>query len=316
MTSQAPVIGIDVAKDSLSLCNAQSAEVFELENQVRPITAWLNTLPPRSAIAIEATGIYHVTVATLAHARGHRVYVINGFRLSNYRKGIGGRNKDDRSDAQLLARYLSHEQAHLQPWQPPSPVYGRLQTLLHRRAVLVRCATTLRQSFSQDRLLARALKPVLGRIAALEQRLEGDIQRVLREAGLAEQSQRCQAIEGIGLLTAAALNLAFLRGRFRNSDAFIAFLGLDVRLKESGRYSGRRKLTKQGDPEIRRLLHNAAMAAARTQRWQSVYQGYLARGLKKTEALTILARKLARIAFALMQTQTAYRPPQARPSLT
>lgn len=102
--------------------------------------------------------------------------------------------------------------------------------------------------------------------------------------------------------------MAFLRGHFRHSDAFIAFIGLDVRLKESGLYSGRRKLTKQGDPEIRRLLHNAAMAAARTQRWKSVYQSYLARGLKKIEALTILARKLARIAFALMKTQQPYRP--------
>lgn len=89
-----------------------------------------------------------------------------------------------------------------------------------------------------------------------------------------------------------------------------------MRIKESGRYSGRRKLTKQGDPEIRRLLHNAAMSAARTKRWKEIYLGYLARGLKKTEALTILARKLARIAFALMQTQTAYQPQEVRPSLT
>lgn len=315
MTSQV-VIGIDVAKQSLSLCNAQSGEVFELANDVRTIKAWLKTLPRCCAIAIEATGIYHVDVATLAHARGHQIYVINGFRLSNYRKGIGGRNKDDRSDAQLLARYLAHEQAQLEPWQPPSKTYCRLQALLHRRAVLVRSTISLRQSFSQDRSLAKALQPVLRRIAALELRLEKDIQRALQEAGLMEQSKRCQAIEGIGPLTAAALNLAYLRGRFRNSDAFIAFLGLDVRLKESGRYSGRRKLTKQGDPEIRRLLYNAAMAAARTQRWKSLYQSYLARGLKTTEALTILARKLARIAFALMQTQTTYQPPKVKPALT
>jgi transposase len=316
MTSQVPVIGIDVAKESLSLCDTRSGEVFELVNDVRTIKAWLKTLPPCCAIAIEATSTYHMDVATLAHARGHRIYVINGFRLSNYRKGIGGRNKDDRSDALLLARYLTHEQAQLEPWQPPSKAYCRLQTLLHRRAALVRSAISLRQSFSQDRSLAKALKPVLKQMATLESRLEKEIQQALREAGLMEQSKRCQAIEGIGPLTAAALNLAFLRGRFRNSDAFIAFIGLDVRLKESGRYSGRRKLTKQGDPEIRRLLHNAAMAAARTQRWQALYQSYLARGLKKIEALTILARKLARIAFALMQSQTSYQPPKQEPSLT
>lgn len=34
------------------------------------------------------------------------------------------------------------------------------------------------------------------------------------------------------------------------------------------------------------------------------YQRYLNRGLKATQALVILARKLARIAFALMKNQT------------
>jgi len=308
MTSQIAVIGVDVAKDSLSICRAPTGEVLELPNESRSIRDWLKTLPSGCSIAIEATGIYHVLIATLAHARGHRIYVINGYRLSNYRKGVGGRNKDDRSDAQLLARYLAHEQAQLDPWQPPSKVYCRLQALLHRRAVVVRSAISLRQSFSQDRELASELKPVLKRMAALERRLEKAIQCVLDEAGLTAQSKRCQKVEGIGPLTAAALTMAFLRGHFRHSDAFIAFIGLDVRQKESGLYSGRRKLTKQGDPEIRRLLHNAAMAAARTQRWKSVYQSYLARGLKKIEALTILARKLARIAFALMKTQQPYRP--------
>lgn len=308
MTSQAQVIGIDVAKDSLSVCDAQTGEVVDIPNTTQSIRRWLKALPSDCGIAIEASGIYHLEIATQAHARGHRIYVINGFRLSNYRKGIGGRNKDDHRDAQLLARYLSHEYAQLQPWQPPSKAYRRLQTLLHRRAILVGNAISLRQSFSQERQLGQLLHATLRQMAALQRRLEADIRETLREAGLSEQSARCQAVEGIGPLTAAALNLAFLRGHFRNSDAFVAFLGLDVRIKESGRYSGRRKLTKQGDPEIRRLLYNAAMSASRTQRWRELYQSYLARGLKSTQALIILARKLARIAFALMSTQQAYRP--------
>jgi transposase len=307
MTSSEAIIGIDVAKDTLSLCYGDSGELRELANNARAIKEWLKGLPSGCAIALEATGIYHVDVANLAHQKGHPVYLINGYRLSNYRKGIGGRNKDDRSDAQLLARYLAHEQAQLQPWQPPCKAYSRLQSLLHRRAVLVHSRTALRQSFAQDRLLKRAIEPVLRRIAKLELHLEQQIQQTLQEAGLGEQSRRCQSIEGIGPLTAAALNLAFLRGRFRNGDAFIAFLGLDVRVRESGRYCGHRKLTKQGDPEVRRLLYNAAMSAARTRRWRDLYQGYLARGLKRTEALTILARKLARISFALMTTQQPYR---------
>src|SRR5690606_15368300 len=151
MTSQVAVIGIDVAKETLSICDTRSGEVFELTNDRRTIKAWLKTLPRCCAIAIEATGIYHMDVATLAHAKGHRIYVIHGFRLSNYRKGIGGRNKDASSDAQLMARYRSHEQEQLEPWQPPIKAYCRLQTLLHRQAPLDRSATVLRQGISRDR---------------------------------------------------------------------------------------------------------------------------------------------------------------------
>ena len=118
--------------------------------------------------------------------------------------------------------------------------------------------------------------------------------------------QRCKALEGVGDLTAYALVMAFLRGDFRNSDAFVAFLGMDVHVKDSGTRTGKRKLTKKGDSETRRLLYCAAMAARGSARWAGVYQGYLDRGLAKTQALVILARKLVRIAFALMKNRTDY----------
>ncbi|MGM0988819.1 MAG: transposase, partial [Pseudomonadota bacterium] len=77
------------------------------------------------------------------------------------------------------------------------------------------------------------------------------LRAIVREAGLRHQVARCQAIEGVGELTATALVMAFLRGDFRRSDAYAAFLGLDVRVRDSGKQRGRRKLTKKGDPEIR-----------------------------------------------------------------
>jgi hypothetical protein len=50
------------------------------------------------------------------------------------------------------------------------------------------------------------------------------------------------------------------------------------------------------------------MAACRSATWKPFYEGYLARGFKKTQALVILARKLARVAFALMKNQSEYQP--------
>src|SRR5690606_32677301 len=166
-------------------------------------------------IANEATNDYHREVLERAHALGHCPYVVDGYRLSHYRKGTGERVKTDARDARLLARYLGHEQAHLRPWSPPPAAYRRLQQLLRRRATLVRTRTALKQSFAGT--ATSALKPVLAGIRDLEAQIQRELRQVTEQAGLADPVQRCQAVEGIGPLTACALNMAYLRGPFRHS---------------------------------------------------------------------------------------------------
>lgn len=97
-----------------------------------------------------------------------------------------------------------------------------------------------------------------------------------------------------------------MRGDFANSDAFIAYLGMDLTVDDSGKKNGPRHLSKKGDPEVRRLTYNAAMAACRSPKWKPFYESCLARGFSKTQALVALARKLCRVAFALMKNQSEY----------
>lgn len=301
-------IGADVSKVELVICEGKDPALTRLDNTRQAVRAWLKTLPGEASIAVEATNTFHLTLLEEAHRLGHTVYVVDGYRLNRYRQSIGGRAKTDSSDARLLRRYLEREQADLRPWTPPPKGYFRVQQLLHRRAVLVKSRLALEQSLSQLPELKRSVKALLRRLHHLDVLIQKRLQEALRQHGWIDQTRRCQAIEGIGPLTAAALTLAFHRGPFKSSDAFIAFLGLDVRVRDSGQCRGRRKLTKQGDPEFRRLLYLAAMYACRTPRWEPFYQRHLARGLSKIQALVALARKLARIAFALMKNQTDYQP--------
>jgi transposase len=102
------------------------------------------------------------------------------------------------------------------------------------------------------------------------------------------------------------LLVALQRGNFVSADAFVAFLGLDPVPRESGQYTGRRRLSKQGDSETRRLLFNAAMSASKTSLWRPFYQRYRERGLSSIQALCILARKLARLAWILHKKQDLF----------
>ena len=108
-------------------------------------------------------------------------------------------------------------------------------------------------------------------------------------------------------MNAAALVAAYHRGVFASSDAFVAFIGIDVRLRESGKYNGKRKLTKRGEAELRRLLYCAAQPARSYQLFDAYYQQQLEKGLPKIAAKVCLARKLARIAFTLIVNQQSFK---------
>lgn len=300
------IIGIDVAKAELVVHFQSNGAQMSLSNTKPEIKKWLKQQPANTALCVEATNIYHLDVVKMAYENGFKVYVIDAFQLSNYRKGIGGRSKTDAGDAALLARYLEREGRELRPWTPPPAVYGKLQSLLRRRSALVTMRTALSQSWGNEQLLKEAFKSFAQQMEKLDLLVQKKLRELLKEAGLLKQVARCQAIEGIGFLTATALVMAFIRGEFKNSDAFIAFLGMDLRVSDSGQKTGRRRLTKRGCSEIRRLLHNASMSASRSAAWKQTYEHYRNKGKATTEALVILSRKLARVAFALMKKEEEY----------
>jgi transposase len=303
-------LGVDVAKDELVI-SIDGGDPFTIENTPSAIRAWLKTLHGPVRLAVESTGAFHLELACQAHQRGHEVFVIDGYRLNRYRESVGGRAKTDTTDARLLARYLRNEHADLRPWNPPSRDYQALQRLLHRRATVVRARTSIHQSLREIPELKTTLQATLRQLDRTIAAIERRIRDTLARAGWHDHARRCQDIEGVGPITAAALVMAFARGRFANSDAFIAFLGLDVRIRDSGRKRGQRKLTKQGDGELRRLLYLAAMQAKAKPAWQHFFQRHLERGLARVQALNVLARKLARVAFALMKNETDYVPKSA-----
>lgn len=299
-------IGIDASKAELVIDDGQ--RTITLPNTPKDIRQWLRRLPGPARIGIEATGTYHVELLEQAARKRHQLYVIDGFRLNRYREGVGGRAKTDISDARLVRRYLCHEIHQLREWKAPSAGYTRLKRLLRRRAKIVQLRTALRQSLAGVPELRAVSRNLVERIDRAVDQIDRIMKKTVEKEGLQDAVRRLDQIEGVGPLVATAFTTNYLRGEFRSSDAFVAFLGLDVRVRDSGLQRGRRKLTKQGDAEMRRLAHVAAMAACRSGRWRDMHLANQARGLTKIQSLVIIARKLTRLAFALLKSGEEYRP--------
>lgn len=306
MRVQALSVGVDVSKAELVVYRPDGQALEVVANEACAIRAYLRGLPASAQFAVEATNTYHLVFLEEAHRRGHRIYVVSGYRLSRYRDSVGGRAKTDACDARLLSRYLAHERNELRAWTPPPAAYTRLHRLLGRRAVVVRARVSLEQSLGAVGELRGPLEELRQALKRTERQLRALILAGLREAGWGQGARCCQSLDGVGELTAAGLTVAFHRGPFAHGDAYIAFLGLDPRARDSGKKRGPRKLSKQGDPELRRLLYLAAMRAARHPQWAAYYQRYRDRGLSTTEAYVALARKLARVAFALLRDESTF----------
>lgn len=300
--------GVDVAKQWLDIYSAEDDETVRIDNDRASIERWLGGLDGPVQLAVEATNRFHELLVDAACAVNHRVYVVDALKLSRYRDAVGYRAKTDRQDARLLARYLQQERAHLSCWQPRDPRHTRLWRLLKRRAALVKTKTRLRQSLSDLGPLDADDQALIRHVEQRTRQLERELETQTRRVGWTDALHYSRSIPGIGQMSSLALVNLFHRYHFRSADAFIAFMGLDVRVRDSGLFRGRRKLTKKGDPEIRRLLYNAAMAACKLPAWNPYYRSLRDRGFSGTAALVILARKLARVCYALLKQQTEFDP--------
>ena len=303
-------VGVDVAKDEVVVaCAASSFAPQAVPNQRAALLKWLKRLPAGSRIGMEATGAYYETLADLAHAQGLQVFVLNPRDVRHYAIGIGRRGKTDRVDAGVIARYIAREHKDLHVHVPASPQQRTLDRLLKRRARLVAIGATVKQSLAGLSGVRREIDAIIDRIDALIAKIDTLVQSWLRQVPAQWRTYgHLQSIVGIGPLAGAYLANTFARLPFANVNAFIAHTGLDPRPEDSGNKIGRRRLSKRGPAELRRLLFNCAMSAAKSKLWKPFYEQQRAKGLSSTAAIVILARKLARIAFAIFKQQTDFDP--------
>ncbi len=311
-------IGADVAKDAIVVaCSEGSFPVCEVANQRAAVLAFLKGLPAGSRIGVESTGTYHELFAETAHQLGFRVFLLNPKDTHHYAKAVGLRGKTDRVDAELIARMIAHEHTKLHVWNPPTPQQREIDRLIKRRATLISLREAVEMSLHDLGGFADELKALRTRFNQLIARID------LRTKALVEASPdrkqnftRVCTITGVGPVIGTALVNTLERVPVKSADAFVAFTGLDPRPDDSGQHRGKRRLSKRGPGELRRLLFLAAMSAAKTKTWRPLYEHYRAKGLSGTAALVILARRIARTAWSIYTYKTEFDPARLTNPLT
>ena len=98
--------------------------------------------------------------------------------------------------------------------------------------------------------------------------------------------------------------------RFTRIDQVVAYVGLDLQVKQSGKWKGQTKLSKHGSGRVRRILYLAALRSIHLEPspFGAYYQRLVARGMKKGMAVVAVMRKMLIVAVHLIQTEERYDP--------
>jgi transposase len=138
----APALGIDIAKLKFNVCLINQGG--KLKHKVFPNTAtgfeqlteWLAKQGVQSVHAcLEATGTYSEPLAIFLVEAGHRVSLINPAAIKAFAGSRLSRTKNDRVDAELIARFCQAQEPPA--WVPPVPEVRELQALVRRLESLV-----------------------------------------------------------------------------------------------------------------------------------------------------------------------------------
>jgi transposase len=331
--------GMDLGDKHSQVCVLDEAGVVIEEARIATTKAALERrfrgVEPQR-IAIEA-GTHSPWVSRLLKEYGHDVMVANPRKL---RLIFENESKNDRVDAEYLARVARLDPKLLAPIEPRGEEAQRDRAILRARDALVRARTALvnqvrgtvkshgarirkcsAESFAKQAAaqipedLAPALTPLLEVIDDLTRRIRDFEKRIETVSERYPETRVLRRVPGVGPITALAYVLTIDDPRrFKRSRSVGSYLGLRPRKSESGQADPQLRITKAGDGFVRKLLVQAAQWTlgpfghdTDLRRWGLALAERGGKNAKK-RAVIAVARKLAVLLHRLWITGTTYVP--------
>lgn len=305
------MLGIDTSKETLSvsLLDPQDRTLRWQEEVPNNLTGFRKLhakTPAGQAWVLEPTGRYGEALVRFAREVGRTVLLAEPRRAKAFLRSVQRRAKTDRLDSLGLALFALSQP--LPPYPQKPAALEKLDQLLSARRGLSEALTRLTKQMQELPYARESLRPAVDDLKDRLAELDQQIRDATQEETLKPHVARLRNVPGIGPVTAAALASRLLAKGFGSSDQLVGYVGLDVQVRESGKRRGRGKLTKQGDAELRRLLFNCARAAvlARNAPFRQQFAREREKGLSSTAAYCAVARKLARLSWALVHHEGTY----------
>jgi transposase len=305
-------IGIDISKDTFEASFPDGKHV-QLTNDRKGFCKLSSLLREGSHCVMEATGPYHLGLATWLFSKGADVSVVNPLSIKRFGQMRLKIAKTDKADAKMIRLYAEMERPA--PWSPPSEYVQKASEMNSLAELLIRQRTALKNKLHS--IEARpgdytvVTKPLKKQIRSLDrqvQGLESAMEGLIRD-NQPELLALLTSIPGIGTKTAMFLIVITDGFRaFESSRQLSAYFGLAPTVRTSGKtVRGQSRISKTGNGTIRNLLFMCSITASKSNlACRELFQRIVAKGKSKKLALIAVANKLLKQALAIAKSGMNY----------
>jgi transposase len=323
------VAGIDVAQKELvvslgRMYNDWSPEVYahktfsNTEAGFIALIIWIKKQMDQDIevrFVMEATGVYHESLAYFLTGKGFEVSIVLPNKISNYFRTLDVKTVTDKTASEAIT--LFGLERRLDTWQQPKGLYKQLRQLTRERGQLVEERTAIKNQLHAEQAEARPNKKTISRIKKRiellnkqEKEIKTEIEELIKEDREMKQMLIiiC-SLPGVGLLTAVTV-LAETNGfdLIRNKRQLASYAGFDVKEKQSGTsVKGKARISKKGNKYLRKAMHFPALTAIRhDERFKAIFARLVSKHGIKMKAAVAVQRKLLEMIYTLYTTRTVY----------
>lgn len=321
--SELIAIGIDVAMETLAICfrytgENKFSEIKNSKTEIKRLAEQLNKDNFKGKIVMESTGRHHLQTALTLSENNLDVRVINPLISKKYSNSSIRKIKTDKRDSQMLAEIAIKEEK-----LPERFNLGKNELVIKKKVSLIAFLDKeiqkmnasmneyIRNADELDLKLSKIDKQIKKTIDLLKkqkEKLEEEVEKMINDSGCnSDEIKKYSSIPGVSSYTASVSSLFFSGDYNLSPKQWIAFAGMDVSVRESGKWRGKGKLTKRGNGYLRKKLFQAAWGAKmHDDNFKKYYDHLRSNGKSYVEALTIIARKIIVIMFNLNKNNECY----------
>ena len=323
------VLGIDVSQKELVVCLGRMYDDWTPElyahktfgNNIKgfiTLLLWIKKLTDPSIVTrfvMEATGVYHESLAYYLEAQVFEVSIVLPNKISNYARTLDTKTVTDKTASEAITLFGLERKLDL--WKKPKDIFKQLQQLTRERDQVVAERTMVKNQLHAEKAGALANKKSITRIMKRidllnkqDKEITGEIAAIIKgDKEIQQLAIVLCSLPGIGLLTFAIV-LAETNGfdLIRNKKQLTSYAGLDVQEKQSGTsIKGKPRISKKGNKYLRKALHLPALSAIRhDERFKAIFVRLVSKHGIKMKAAVAVQRKLLEMMFTLYKTNKKY----------